>query len=183
MSYNTSYWDMVALTSGDSTFPRRTISANTAPTGAGNLRLTFFVARIGETVTQVRTLSGGTAGVGATLAKVGVYSEDAATGNLTLVGATANTTSLWGTANTSYTTSLTASFNKIRGVRYAVATLVVGVSTPPTLQGIILPTANAEASVSPRMSGLLSTQSDLPSSITAASLTDNATQHYAVLLP
>jgi hypothetical protein len=182
MSYNTGYWDMVALQSGDSTFPRRTIAQSTVSTGNGNLRLTYFVSRIGETVTQVRTLSGTTAAVGTTLAKVGVYSEDAS-GNLTLIGATANTTTLWATINTAYTTSLSSSFAKTRGVRYAVGTLVVGTTTSPTLQGITAPTVPVETSQQPRMSGLISGQTDLPSSITAASLLDNNTQHYAVLLP
>jgi len=183
MSYNTSYWDMVALTTGDSTFPRRTISANTAATTNQTVRLTYFVARVGETVTQVRTLSGGTAASGTTLAKVGVYSEDAATGNLTLVGATANTTTLWGTASTAYTTALTASFAKVRGGRYALGVLWVG-TTAPTLQGITLPSVTTETSVSPRMSATVSgAQSDLPSTVAVGSLVDATVQHYGVLLP
>jgi hypothetical protein len=181
MTYNTNYWDMISLQSGESTIPRRAIASNGVQTVNNIIRLTYFVSRVGETVTQVRTLSGSQAAVGATLAKVGIYSEDAS-GNLTLVGATANTTSLWGTVNTSYTTPLSSSFAKLRGVRYAVGVLVVGTTTAPFLHGITLPVVASETAASPRMSGTY-TASDLPSSIAAGSVVDGNLQHYAVLLP
>lgn len=182
MTYNAGYWDLLDLTSGESTLARRAVGLSTVTTGNGILRLTYFVARKGETITQVRTMSGATAQVGATMCKVGIYSEDSS-GNLTLVGSTANTTTLWAATNTAYTTSLSASFAKTRGTRYAVGILVVGSSTAPTMNGNLVPTAGTETSLSPRLSALFGGQTDLPSSVAVGSLSDSTVQHYAALVP
>jgi hypothetical protein len=181
MSYNEGYWDSIDLTSGESTIPRRAVGLSTVPTINNLLRLTYFVARKGETITQVRTVGGATTQVGSTLIRIGVYSEDAS-GNLTLVASTANTTSLYAAVNTAYTTALSASFAKTRGTRYAVGILIVGSTTAPTVNGNQMPIAGSETAVSPRLSGVV-TVSDLPSTIAVGTIGDSSIQHYAVLVP
>lgn len=170
-----------ALITGESTLPRHLVATQTIGGTAGLLRLTYFTARKTETITQVRTNTGSTGASGATLCRIGVYSIDGS-GNLTLIASTANDTALWVTNNTAYTKSFSASFSKTRGTRYAVGTLVVGASTAPTYCGIAAINA-PESGMTPRISGYVSGQTDLPSSVTAASITDSGHMAYIVLLP
>jgi hypothetical protein len=169
------------LTTGESTLVRRMVSSSAVPTTNGTMRLTYFTARKTETVTQIRTISGATAQVGATLCRVGIYSVDGS-GNLTLVGSIANDTTLWVAASTAYTRSLSASFTKTRGQRYAVAVLVVGSSTAPTMLGH-LSLVTSEAVVAPRLAGFAASQTDLPATVSVGSVLDTAAMSYTVLLP
>jgi hypothetical protein len=174
------------MTTGEATIPRHMVNGNSQATSTGYIRLTYFVARKSEAVTQVRTISGGTAAVGATLAKLGVFSV-AADGTLTCVAVTANlSASLWIAQNTIYTSSWTASWNKVRGQRYAYGPLFVGTSTAPTTYGFALAGPSSELGQSPRISGLVSGQTDMPAvggTIAAASVADSLFSHYAVMLP
>lgn len=181
MTYNIGFVEQQALATGESTIPRRMLSTTSIVSGNSSLRLTYFTARKAETVTQVRTMCG-TAQVGATLARIGIYTE-AANGDITLVASTDNDTNLWIAANTAYTKSLAASFNKLRGQRYAVGLLVVGTSTAPTFAGQIPGSAGTDAGLSPRLGGLVGGQSDLPSSVANASISATTQCSYAVLLP
>ena len=177
------FWDGDALTTGESTFPRRICASASIPSGNGSLRLSYFTARKSETVTQIRSLSGSTAQVGATLCRTGVYSVNASTGNLTLVASTPNDTTLWTSTLTVYTKSFSASFAKERGTRYAVGHLIVGSSTAPQFQGPIAPLIASECAQSPALGSLLGSQTDLPSSVTAGSLTGSGVLVYSALLP
>jgi hypothetical protein len=138
----------------------------------------YFTATKTETITQVRTTSGTTAAVGATLCQIGVY-EEANDGSLTLIASTANDTALWSGASTAYTKSFSASFSKVAGTRYALATLVVGASTPPTMQGHLVTT---DRDFSPRFCALASS-STLSSPISAGSLSVSSSMIYGALLP
>lgn len=166
------------LTTGESTRPRGLSTAGVS-TGSGSLRLTYFTAAKTETINSIRTVCT-TAGTSSTLQRIGIYSIDGS-GNLTLVASTASDTSLW-IAASAYTKALSASFSKVRGTRYAVGILYVGGGTAPSLSGL-LPTNATEAGQPPRLSGFLTSQTDLPSSITSASILDTSNNHYAVLVP
>lgn len=163
-------------------------------TGSGSMRLGFFTAQKSETVTQVKTIVGPTAAVGATLAKIGIFSvANDGTGTLTLVARTADLhTTLWtGAAGTVYTSTFesAASFTKIKGQRYATATLVVGASTYPTLAGwsAYFPAAETGSAAAPRLSGLYSGQTDfgsVGSTISSGSYGDTGVSYaYVALLP
>lgn len=177
MSYRLPADDL--LLAGESTFPRRMTNSAGVTTGNQNLRLTYFTARKTETIGTVRTISGSTAAVGATLARIGIYEADASD-NLTLVASVANDTNLWIAQNTVYTSTLSASFTKKLGTRYAVGVLVVGTSTAPTLCGMAYLVAT-ELALAPRLSGFMGSQSDLPSSVAVGSLGGTANQTYAAL--
>ena len=166
------------LTTGESTRPRE-ISTSGLGLGSGNLRLTYFTAAKTETVNSIRTVCS-VLGTSATLQRIGIYSIDGS-GNLTLEASTANDTSLW-IAAASYTKSLSASFSKVRGTRYAVGFLYVGGGTSPSLAGLI-PTNSAEAAEPPRLSGFLSSQTDLPATISVGNVLNTANNYYAVLVP
>jgi len=170
------------LATGEATLKRRDVSQN-VNTNSLNLRLTYFRAQKTETITAIRTFSATTAQVGATLCRVGVYEEDPATGDLTLVGSVANDTTLWSSTTTAYTVNLAASFTKTRGRRYAVGTLVVGASTFPTIPGQQPNLPATEIGQGPRQCGLVASQTDLPTTISVASIADSTLQHYTVLVP
>lgn len=168
------------LTTGESTLPRHLI-IGTAGSGNNNLRLTYFTAKKTETITQVRMTTGSTAAVGATLCRIGIYEEDSATGNLTLVASTANDTTLWASGSTAYTRNLSASLSKVRGRRYAVGLLVVGTSTAPTFAGHAA-LSSTEAGIAPRLGGLVGSQTDLPSSISSGSISAQSNLSYVALV-
>lgn len=168
------------LTSGESTMPRRFVSQTAVASGSQSLRLTYFTARKTETISQVRIPTGGTAASGATLCRIGIY-EEASNGDLTLVASTANDTNLWIATSTVYTKSLSASFTKTRGTRYAVGLLFVG-TTGPNFTGQTALNLS-EANESPRLNGLVGSQLDLPASISNSSITGQSHASYVVLLP
>ncbi|HUQ85068.1 MAG TPA: hypothetical protein VM077_01985 [Candidatus Limnocylindrales bacterium] len=178
--------DPNALTTGESTIRRRDIDTNGISQGSTTLRVAYFTAGKTETITQVRFISGGTAaGATPTICRIGIWTADAAGALLSLVASTTNDTTLWAAAATVYTKALTASFTKVVGQRYAVGTLVVSAAATPTTVGTNgvggLPAA--EAGLSPRMSGTVAGQSNLPASVVAGSISDNASAVYVVLLP
>lgn len=171
-----------SLTSGEATMERRQVTATSISTGTQSLRLTYFTARKTETITQIRTISGGTAaGATPTLCRIGIYETDSS-GNLTLVASIASDTTLWAGTSTEYTRSLSASFTKKKGTRYAVGVLIVTSVTAPTLIGHNQLTST-EAGKAPRLGGLVSSQSDLPSTVSVGSITNQAHLAYVALLP
>jgi hypothetical protein len=167
------------LTTGDPIMNRR-FATNQLGATNGFLRLSYLTATKSETVTSVRVPCA-TAGVGATLARIGVYSIDGS-GNLTLIASTPNDTGLWIASSTSYTKSLSDSFSKVRGTRYAIGIISVGASTAPLLYGNNA-VAGVEMSQPPRLSAILTSQTDLPSTISVGSLGDTTVTMYSVLLP
>lgn len=170
------------LAVGDETLPRElAISAAVASTNS-TLRLAFFTARRTEQTTQVRILSGGgAAGATPTLIRVGLYTV-AANGDIALVASTPNDTSLLAASNTAYTKSWSTPYAKVAGQRYAVGALVVTGAAAPNYAGMVMANA-AESGMSPMLAASVGGQSDLPTSVVAASLTASANRLYAVVLP
>jgi hypothetical protein len=167
------------ITSGESTLPRLSV-IGTVNSGSGSLRLTYFTARKTETINSVRIYTGSTAASGGTLCRIGIYSEDGS-GNLTLEASTANDTALWIAGSTSYTKSLSASFSKVRGTRYAVGPLFVGTTAPTFIGHAALPAG--ESGQSPRLGALIGGQTDLPATIANASISAQANLSYIALVP
>ena len=169
------------ITSGESTLHRSNINTTTVNTTNGYLRLTYFTALKTETITQIRSVSGGTAAVTPTLCRIGIYTIDGS-GNLTLAASIASDTSLWAAQNTEYLSTLSASFSKVVGTRYAIGHIVVGAGTAPTLTGHVISTV-AVAGRSPRICGYVSGQTDLPSSVSVGSINDHGARAYMELVP
>jgi hypothetical protein len=161
-------FDLWALTSGEEAIPRAYATAGAA-TSSQTLRLTYFTARRTEAITQVRVSSAGQAAAATpTLCRMGVYSE-AANGDLTLVAAITSDTTLWAAVNSAYTRTLTSTFNKVAGQRYAAAVLVVTATTPPSFTG--LSTADTTTfRLAPAIGGAVAGQSDLPATVANASI-------------
>lgn len=169
------------LTAANTTIPRTDAINSAVATGSGNLRLVFFTARAAMTSGNVRVYSGGTAaGATPTLVRFGLYSV-AADGAGTLVASTPNDTTLLSAQAAAYTKAWSAPVALVAGQRYAFAYLVVTAAAAPTLVGNVLGDANM-AAVTPRLSGLLAAQADLPASFTNAALAVTAHMAYAAFL-
>lgn len=173
------------LTTGEETFARDDCTSSNS-IGTSSLRLSYFTARKSETTTQIRTLVAGTAASGATLCRLGLYLIDESTGDGTLVASTANDTALWNGTNAAFTKSWSSSYAKVAGKRYAVGFLMVG-TTAPILFGTSIfggiSTNSESSSASPRLNGLIASQSDLPGSFTNAQITATGLRMYAAILP
>lgn len=172
----------VPLTTGETTFDRRFIDAPAAPT-SGDVTLTYFTAAKTETITQLAMYSAGTASSGATLVRYGVYSV-ATNGDLALITSTANDAAIFSSQNTRYLKTLSVSWNKVAGSRYAVGYIVVAATTMPTVYGSTAGGAVLDAvwALEPRLSGTRAGQADLPASVTAANVTANRRGPYVEMI-
>jgi hypothetical protein len=174
-----------ALASGESVF-NRDLMSNSGPQNltSGELRLSFFKSDKTEAISKVRFLPGSTAaGATPTLARVGIY-EVNADGSVTLIRSSTNDTSKFSALTTAaYTVPLSSTFMKIRGKRYVEGVLVVTPATAPSALGISAPDAVAESI--PMMCASLGGQTDLPSTISLATLlgTGSSVRIYSELLP
>lgn len=174
--------DDEGLLVGEATIRRREISSNAASIASQSLRLTYFTAKKSEVISQISTVTGGTAAAATpTLCRFGVYKVES-NGDLTLVASTANDTTLFAAATTQYTRSLQAPFNKIRGQRYAIGVLVVSGVATPTFHGHTVNQISI-TTMEPKQGALISGQADLPASITSASLSGAAHSQFHILLP
>lgn len=172
------------LTTGQATIARDLVQSAAVGSTAGTLRLTYFTARRSETVTQVRVWSGSTAAAATpTLVRIGLYSV-AANGDVTLVASTASDTALFAATHTSYTKAFSASYDLVKGQRYAVGILVVTGAAAPTYHGAtVFPGSGAEATAAPRLAASVGSQTDLPASVVSGSLSNSGNRIYSVLLP
>lgn len=165
---------------GESTIPRNAIASSSVTSGGSSLRLTYFTASKTENVSSVRVITGGTAAAATpTLCRIGIYAVGD-NGDLTLIASTPNDTTLFAAASTVYTKALSAPFVKYKGLRYAVGILVVSGVATPSFQGNNSVPAS-EAAIAPRMVGY-SAQTDLPATITEASLSAGTNQFYVALI-
>lgn len=174
--------DPNALSVGEETIPRLITTAAQALL-SGQMRLTYFTAAKTELVSQVQLLSGGiAAGATPTLCRAGIYSV-AANGDLTLAGSIANDTTLFSAASTTYTRSLSASFTKQAGQRYAFGILVVSAAAMPNIPCSAGNNAAAAWSVAPKLVGRVDSLTDLPASVTAAGVGATGQAFYSTVLP
>ena len=164
------------LAGRDETFPRWAAGGSATLT-AQQLTLTYFTALTSRSVTIVGWVAG-TAAAGATLARIGVFSV-AANGDLALIGATANDpTGTFPTANVAASKALAAATAITRGSRYALGFLQVGATTVPTVRASGIATSGLSG-IPPRLSGAVTGQPDLPTTILAGSVLSTASHIWA----
>jgi hypothetical protein len=168
-----------ALTNGEEILPRLHVNGGQQLAASGTLHLTYFTARKTETINTVRMLSDGTAATGVTLARMGIYSIDGG-GNLTLVASTANDAALFGGTFTPYPKALSAALNKVKGTRYAFGVLVIGTVMPAITATTC---SGADASLAPRLCGVVPGQANLPASITAGTVAEDYRILQATMTP
>lgn len=167
------------LTSGEAIYTRA-LAQNLDAMATGVMLVTFWTAATTGTATEVITSTSGTAASGLTVAQIGVYSVG--TGNaLTLLASTANLDgTLWTATYTGYTSTLTSSFNRVEGTRYAVGFLAVG-TTPPSLGG--LSGVGAFLDLAPINCATVSGLSSLPSTVTSGNVVAGYMQPLAIVAP
>ncbi len=170
-----------ALAVGEELLPRLSVNGAQTLNASGSLHLTYFTARKTETITTVQMVSDSTAATGTTLARMGIYSVNPNTGNLSLVAATTSDTALFNGAYTAFPKALAAPFNKTKGTRYAFAVLVVG-SGMPNISALVTP-AGIDASAAPRLNGLVTGQADLPATINAGAVNGDYRIFQATMTP
>lgn len=168
-------------TEGQEVFTRTYATSNAVVVTSQVLKLTYFTAYRTETITSLRVYTGAVAAAATpTTCKMGLYSV-AGNGDLTRIGITANDTTLFNIAVQPFTRAMTASVSVTAGQRYALAVLVDSTQTMPQLAGA-LPSI-ALVSTSPRIYGQVSGQTDIPASISTASIVNSNTMHYGILIP
>jgi hypothetical protein len=168
------------LDSGHETIPRWAASNQAINMTSGALRITYFVPRRAGTVTAIRVPSGSTpAGATPSLVRFALFAVDASTGNLTLMSATVSDTSVFAATFTSYSRNLAAAQTLVAGQLYAIGVLVVTAATVPQVAGGNY-ASGQENLTAPQFCAVLTSQSDIPASITAGSLTSTVTAVYAV---
>jgi hypothetical protein len=162
------------------TWPRGN-AAPSASNWASTQRVQFamFTPVKNLTVSEASLFVAGTTASGTTVARMGLYTWNESTETATLVAQTANDTTLFNTVSTLQTRSFDttggypASYSLVAGTTYAFAAIWVGTSAP-TVLGLSFAAVNAHQGIGgARVSGMRSSQSDLPS--TASSLNNTAT--------
>lgn len=156
------YWDRPP-TNMVTTLPRWV--QNSVSITTGELNITYFQSGTNLTVNNVTISTGDTAASGLTLAKAGIYAVDGSYNLTSLLGSTANATSILGGTFTPYTIPLLASVSLTANTTYAVAVLIAA-SGMPNLVGSF--TSEASSSLPP-LHALLTSQSNLPATVTSAS--------------
>lgn len=170
---NTRLGDLDVLTNGEGSIDRKAPLTGVAYGASGNLLLTYRRAIKTETITKLSMACATAAGATPSLVKFGVYSVNENTGDLTLVASTANDTTIFSTANTGFEVALTSSFQKTAGTLYAYAVILVSGQTLPTIIGhahVASAGVNAVLALPPRITGLVASQTDLPSTISAGTV-------------
>lgn len=182
-----SYSASQAVSAGEEIVPRHLCQHEVALVTTQALRLTYFTARKTEVINTVRMICGGTAaGATPSLVRFGLYTV-AANGDLTLVANTATDTALFNTQNAVVSKALASAYTKVAGQRYALGLLIVTAAAFPTVAAAS-PTAATRLgvinAVAPILTGLVTSQADLPSSVVTASVAVSTMPPlYAELVP
>lgn len=169
------YWPVEKLSNGF-ILPQRILPATSLAMTSQRVQLEYFRAPETANRSTLTKLAGSTpqSGTAPTMIKFGVYSV-AGNGDLTKVVQTANDTTLLGSAFVGAakpllnpTTGVAQSMAFVKGNWYASATLIITTGVIPTLWGI--QTSNTFTANAPRITGGLNSQTDLPATISAASV-------------
>lgn len=149
---------------------------------SGTVYFTVFKSPKSFTPASIK-MGNGTAATAVTLAKMGLYSINPLSLEMTLIASTANDTTIFNTANVANQRNFVAAPSLLSGSWYATALIVVGTGTMPAIMG---PPASAYTSiftqVAPRLCGSRSGQTDFPATITAGQIAPSGLQGYAELL-
>lgn len=172
------------LAAGQETM-NRFLATGEATMSSGVLRLTYFTATRTETLSNAVIYSATTpAGATPTLVRVGLYERES-NGDLTLVASTANDTALLASGNTEYVKALSAAYEVKAGQRYALGIIVVTGATAPTVLALASTSTRPNVALlarTPRLTGVRTGQTDLPTTITTGVLANTTSAPYVALL-
>lgn len=163
------------LTAGTTTIPRLGGYDNVGwDLASGKMLLTYLYPQENRTVSNVTTIVREAGGV-ATLAQIGLYSV-AVNGDLTLLGSTVSDVNLPTYAWTATTKTFGSSVTLTAGSAYAVGILIVSANAMPGIAGNF--GQWSEMALAPRLTGSLSAQTSLPSTIPNGSVSDSGVALY-----
>lgn len=137
---------------------------------SGTVYLTMFTPTWTTTVSSINVASSTIATTGGSTIRFGIYTVSGNTA--TLVARTASDSTLFSTTNTLYTRTLDttggfpATYTLTAGTRYALGIIVVA-STPGNLQMAWSSVPGTMSTLSPRITGAVASQTDLPASISS----------------
>jgi hypothetical protein len=149
-------------------YPRYGNSVGTLSTGT--VYFTMFSPMWSKQVSSISVASASTITTGASVIRFGLYTVSGNTA--TLVAQTASDITIFSSSNTLYTRTLStvggypATYTLQAGVRYALAIIVVASTAGTVFTAFNTPPA-AISSLSPRLTGSLGLQSDLPINVTS----------------
>ena len=137
---------------------------------SGTTYFTMFTPLWTKTISSISVVSGTTQATGATLVRFGLYTvvDDTAT----LVAQTASDTTIFSSTNTLYNRVFStvggfpATYTLQAGTRYAIGVIVVA-TTPGNVYTAFGPNPAAISTLSPRITGAVALQSDLPASVSS----------------
>lgn len=140
----------------------------TGTMSSGTVYFSMFTPMWTATISSISVVSGTTQATGATLVRFGLYTvvNDTAT----LVAQTASDTTIFSSTNTLYNRvfstvgGLPATYTLQAGTRYAIGIIVVA-TTPGNVYTAFGPNPSAISTLSPRITGAVALQSDLPASV------------------
>ena len=154
-------------TAGIDIYPRGELTNTSTAQTAGQPFYAFFTPSATVTVSAITMGTAATAGASLTLARMGLYTFNETTA--TLVARTASDTTLFNAAATTYTRSFDttggypASYTLTAGTRYGIGVFCAGTTLPSYVMKNI---NNGVGNLTPRMAGVSTSASDLPTSIT-----------------
>ena len=144
-------------------YPRTTNSSGVLSNG--NAYFTFFSPMWTATISNLTVVSANTAASGTQTVRLGLYTFNGTTA--TLVARTDIDATILGTTNTVFTRAFSttggypATYTLQAGTRYAIGIIFVG-TTAPTVYTAFSNIPAAMSSLSPRLSGYVAAQTDLP---------------------
>jgi len=148
----------------------------------GNMWMTFFTPLVTKTITTITMYSSSVASSGLTLSRFGLYTFDGTTA--TLVARTASNTANFAAINTAYSRVLASaggyptSYTLTAGTKYGVAVLNTGTTMGNMTTRV--QSTGLSANITPRVSGQVLSQTDLPTSCaTTGTLVNNGTLPFA----
>lgn len=136
---------------------------------SGTVYFSFFTPLRDISIDEISVSSAGTASTGTTLVRFGLYSYDETTA--TLLARTANDATIFGVRNTLYTRTFNttggypSSYTLKAGTRYGIGVVWVGTTAGTAYVAYGFPPGSI-ASLSPKLNGSVSGQSDLPTTAT-----------------
>lgn len=138
---------------------------------SGSVYFTFFGPLWGVSVNSISVASAATVTTGTSLIRFGLYTFDDITGTATLVARSAASTTTFASANSLYTLlfdtsgGYPATYTLVAGVRYAIGIIVLA-SNPGSVFTAYNSPPSVLSSLSPRTTGVVAAQTDLPASTT-----------------
>jgi len=138
---------------------------------SGSVYFTFFGPLWGVNVNSISVASATTVTTGTSLIRFGLYTFDDITGTATLVARSAASTTTFASANSLYTLlfdttgGYPATYTLVAGVRYAIGIIVLA-SNPGSVFTAYNSPPSVLSSLSPRTTGVVAAQTDLPASTT-----------------